>query len=395
MRRADLVPAVRARLVRYPPPHDSHYGVVPAPPPETGPGLGAVIDRLAAATAAIARVQVYAQELADPYMVTRILSRQEAVSSSAIEGTHSTLDELLAVEETDEPPRKQARQVRDYALVLDDVLPEARRLGPRVFDRALIEHLHAAVVRSDPDYPDPPGAIRTRVVWIGGRDIAYSSWNPPPPDRVVACLDDTIDYLRNEGLQSVSQNLVVRMAIAHAHFEAVHPFRDGNGRVGRLLLPMMMAADGLVPLYLSSFVEARKEDYYAALKNAQQRLDWAAMVGFLADAVVASAAEVFATRDALAELGRRWAERRRFRRAAASTRALALLPSYPVVTVKRLAGLLAVGYGQAATAIEQLCAADILVERTGYARNRVFVAHEALTVLNRPFGEPPILPGDV
>lgn len=396
MKRDCLVHAVRERLVRLPPPYGSHYGVVPAPPPENGISLTEVLPRLSRASEALGRVQALAERMEDHFQISRILKRQEAVSSAAIEGTSSTLDEILAVEETEDAnARAQAKQVRDYAVLLDRLVPEAQARGPALFNLAMIQRLHAAVMEADHAYEDVPGELRQAVIWIGGRgDIAYSTWNPPPPDRVRACLLDTVDYLRNEGLQAVHQNLITRMAVAHAHFEAVHPFRDGNGRVGRLLLPLMMAADGTVPLYLSPYIDAHREHYYAALKRAQQRLEWAEMVGFLSDAIVGTVDELMRTRDALDRLRREWLGRRRFRSNAASTRALDLLVNHPVLSVKRLGHLLDITFAQAGRAIDQLVAVNILRERTGYQRNRVFVAGEVLSVVNRPFGAEPAMPDD-
>lgn len=395
VKRDHLTHAVRQRLERLPAPHDHHYGVVPLPPPEGHISLDDTLDRLVAASAALGRVQAIAGEMADPYLISRILKRQEAVSSSSIEGTNSTLDELLAVEDADEDGRAQVRQVRDYALLLDRLLPEAGKQGYGIFDLGMIQRLHAEVMRSDPDYKDVPGELRESVVWIGGTgDIAYSTWNPPPPAKVRDCLLETIDYLRNEGMQSINQNLVVRMAVAHAHFEAVHPFRDGNGRVGRLLLPLMMAAERQVPLYISPYIDAHKDAYYAALKRAQQQLEWKAIVGFVSDAVTVTVDELLVTRAALATLRDDWGTRRKFRKGAASTRALDLLAHHPVLTVKRLGALLDVTVAQANQAVEQLVETGILTERTGYARNRIFAATEVLTVVNRPFGHQPALPTD-
>lgn len=250
-------------------------------------------------------------------------------------------------------------------------------------------------MKSDADHRDIPGELRGSAAWIGGMgNIAYSTWTPPPPDQVRACLLETVDYLRNEGMQSMTQNLVVRMAVAHAHFEAVHPFRDGNGRVGRLLLPLMMAAEGQVPLPLSPYIDAHKETYYAALKRAQQRLEWEAVVGFVSDAVIATVDELLVTRAALATLRDDWTGRRKFRKGAASTRALDLIAHHPVLTVKRLAGLLDVTVAQANQAVEQLVETGILSERTGYARNPIFAATEVPTIVNRPFGHPPALPAE-
>jgi Fic family protein len=355
--------------------------------------------RYEAALQAMARLETLEAELGDPWLVSRVLARQEALSSSAIEGTQSTLDELLAVEETGdeaalERDQQTARQVRDYALALDGLLPEAKRLGPAIFTQQLICQLHATVMRQEDGFAGVPGQLRDRVVWIGGHGsgIAYSTYNPTPPAEVAACLDDTLAYMRGE-TSDYPPGIITYLALSHAHFEAVHPFTDGNGRVGRLLLPLAMAAAGHVPLYLSPYVEAHKAAYYAALKAAQQRLEWHEMIGFVADAITGTVAGVIQTRDALRELSQLWRVRRRFRAGSASLRALDLLPHYPILTIGRLATLLGVSWPQAAQAVAQLVEVDILRERTGYRRNRLFSAHEVLTVLNRPFGEEPMLPG--
>jgi Fic family protein len=392
--RDHLSHAIREQLKRLPPPFDSHYGVVPLPPPEEGIAVGPVLARLKAADAALVRIETLAAELKDPYLISRILPRREAVSSSSIEGTNSTLDELLSVEESEDSPQGEAAaQVRDYALALDDFLPRARKQKLELFTTALVQDLHRAVMRGDADYKDKPGDFRERVVWIGGRgDIAYSTYNPTPPADIAACLEDTMRYMRCEGMQAMYQSFLVRMSVAHAHFEAVHPFRDGNGRVGRLLLPLMMAAEGMMPIYLSPYIEAHKTAYYDSLKAAQQRLEWHEAAGFMADAVVGTTDELLRTREALATLGAMWRERRKFRQGSASLRALDVLPHYPVLTVKRLAKLLDITVQAASQAVEQLVERKILVERTGYARNRVFTAPDALSIINRPFGEDPILP---
>jgi Fic family protein len=394
MRREDLAPAVRGWLVRYPSPHANHFGVVPAPPPRSGVDIRPVLDRLQAASHAMGRLDALARALPDPWIASRVLLRQEAVKSSAIEGTWSTLDDLLTQEAAEDGTADSAvAQVRDYAHALEALLPEARARGPSVFTRDLIARLHECVVRADPDYPDAPGALRSNVVWIGGGgNIAYSTYNPAPPADVPRCLDDCLAYMRGDDPDPVPPSLLVRMAVAHAHFEAVHPFRDGNGRVGRLLLPLMMAAEGVHPVPLSPFIEAHKDRYHEALKAAQKRLDRAAMVGFVADAMVGTVTEILATQEALATLRLRWMGRRVFRAGSAARRVLDLLPHHPVVSVDGVARLLDVSFPAAATAVRQLGEAGILAERTGGRRNRVFAAAEVLSLLDRPFGEAPVLP---
>lgn len=393
MRRDNLCHAVRQRLKRLPAPHAAHYGVVPLPPPQEAVALEGMAPRLQAATEALARVDALAAELEDPYLISRILTRREAVSSSSIEGTNSTLDELLTLEETSGGGMSEAAvQVRDYALALDGMLPRAEERGPELFDTALVQELHRAVMRGDSHYPDVPGALRRIAVWIGGRDIAYSTYNPAPPDDIAACLAETMAYMRCDGMQVVTQSLVTRLAIAHVHFEAVHPFRDGNGRVGRLLLPLMMAAEGHVPLYLSPYIEAHKPAYHDALKAAQQRHHWHVAVAFVADAIVGTVSELMASRRALRQLRSIWASRRKFRVGSSAARSVDLLLHYPVITAGRLASLLGVSQVAAGTAIDQLASAGIVRERTGHRRNRIFAASEVLSILNRPFGEDPILP---
>lgn len=396
MRRDELAPAVGKQLQRLPTPFEAHYGVRPLPPPEESIVLPPdILQQHARAFEAMARVDTLAAELKDRYLISRILTRREAVSSSAIEGTNSTLDELLAVEETaDIAASEAAVQVRDYATALDELLPRAEAEHHMLFTTDLIADLHRAVIRGDTAYKDTPGIVRSTVVWIGGgRDIAYSIYNPTPPDAIPAALEESIAYLRCNGMQAMTQSLIARMAIGHAHFEAVHPFRDGNGRVGRLLLPLMMAADSRTPLYLSPYIEAHKPAYYAALKAAQQRLDWAETVGFMARAVIGTVDEVLATRSALQALAGLWQARRKFRAGSAALRAIDLLPHFPVLTVPRLAALLEVSFNAAGRAVEQLVDAGVLVPSADRRYNRLFVAHEALSVINRPFGEEPILPG--
>ena len=393
MNRDGLCHAIRERLKRLPPPFEAHYGVVPPPPPEDAVSVVPLQTRHSGANAALARVETLAGELADPYLISRILPRREAVSSSAMEGTNSTLDELLSIEEIAEDGASDAAvQVRDYALTLDTLVPRARSEGHAIFTSGLARELHCAVMRGDTQYQDVPGELRSRVVWIGGGDIAYSTYNSAPPDDIAATLEDAMHYMRCEGMQPMQQSLVTRMAIGHAHFEAVHPFQDGNGRVGRLLLPLMMAAEGHMPLYLSPYIEAHNFDYYEALKAAQQRLEWHEIIGFMSDAIAGTVSELLVTRDGLVSLRDRWRARRKFRKGSAALRALDVLPHYPVLTINRLADLLEVTFPAASAAIDRLVDAEVLRERTGYTRNRIFVAPEALLVINRPFGVVPVLP---
>lgn len=393
MHRADLCETIRQRLKRYPAPYDAHYGVVPPPPPESV-SQHAVAQEVAAALRALTRLDTLTRALPHGYIATRVLLRREAVTSSTIEGTQSTLDELLSAEEQGGAgARADVKRVHRYALALERALGLVRDRGAAALDVAFIQSLHQDLMAGDPAYADEPGAFRSTVVWIGGvgMDIAYSTYNPAPPADIPACMEEHVSYLRGDGMQQFLP-VPVRLAVAHAHFEAVHPFRDGNGRVGRLLLPLLLAAEGHQPLYTAAYIEAHRDAYYGALKDAQQRLDYGPIIRYLAGAMTASVQEVEVTREALAQLPERWRARQALRAGSTASRAVELLADWPVLTVGRLAGLLGVTYQAANQAIERLLSLRVLVERTGYQRNRVFVAEDVLRVINRPFGAAPVLP---
>jgi Fic family protein len=392
MKRSDLSHHVRNTLKRLPHPFDNHYGVRPSPPPFDTPSILMVQKRHSAAIEALTKIETIVSEMADSWLVSRILLRMEAVSSSAIEGTNSTLDELLLAEEDSESEARShdALQAKNYAMGLESILPLAKEHGYNVFNIDLIKDLHRAVMKDNQNYKDIPGNLRNSVVWIGGLgNIAYSTFNPPPPEDVPLCLQENINFMRDDGYETVPSTILTRMAIAHAHFEAVHPFKDGNGRIGRLLLPLMMASAGHIPLYLSPYIEANKSSYYSSLKAAQQKLDWSEMIGFISDAVVGTVNELLLTRKALAELKDDWMTRRQFRARSTSLRATSLLLDYPIITIGRLATKLNVTFPQASLAIQQLCDIGILKEKTGYRRNRLFVATEVISLINRPFNVEP------
>lgn len=166
--RESLTERVKQGLHRLPGEYAAHYGILPPQPPETGIAVGAAGTALARAQAALGEAAAIAKTLPDAFLLSRIIVRKEAVSSSSIEGTHSTLDEILSVEESEQEAaaRPEAKQVRDYALALESLVPKAMGAGNQIFSVELLKQLHVAVMHSDPDYKDTPGQFRSRVVWI-------------------------------------------------------------------------------------------------------------------------------------------------------------------------------------------------------------------------------------
>ena len=396
MDRNSLSEAVRHGSVRLPPPFQSHYGVDVAPPPLELALPPAGIGRIDAAGGALSALDTQVAGRPSLFHVSRVLVRDEATRSSAIEGTQSTLDELLDADAVlkdaerrgdVDGTRDELATVRAYAVALEDSLANPAPIGA-----ATIQSLHRRAFARSEEYADgrkgEPGAWRDRVVWIGGgRDISRSTFNPPPPAAVPEAMERHAAWIAETGTGHATLATPIRLALAHAHFEAVHPFADGNGRVGRMVLSLMLAAEGHVPVALSRELEADRARYYEALRAAQQRLDFVPLVLLMCDAIENGARAASDLDRRLSAMAAAWRRRERWpgarvpRADAAANRALDLLPFHPVVTVGGLARRLAISPQAANAAAKILAEARVLTERTGWRRNRVFVCDEALAAI--------------
>lgn len=328
-----------------------------------------------------------------------LLIRREAVSSSRMEGTWSTVDEVLSPTETDSS-RAASISVRGYANAIMYAFHALGDKGLAALTPELLRDLHERFMQKDPHFRGVAGRLRAPglpgdVVQIGsfGRkeDAIY---NPAPPAHVKRCLDDVLDWMRDESFADLGDagmglSLPIRMAVGHAHFEAVHPFSDGNGRVGRMLWAIQLAGAGILPLYLSAYVEANKDEYGAALAEAQKQLSYRRIIEFVCRAIVVSNEEESETQHVLQSLPAIWQERGAFRRDSAAHRSLKLLVQMPIMTVKMLAAELDVSSQAANEAMRRLEETAIVKERSGRSRGRLFAAEEVISVLGRSFGSDP------
>ena len=391
MHRNHLTPSLRDRLKRFPPPLDNYFGVVPFPPTEDVVSFGDAAPDHHAAMQALGRANALSQQYPNHFLISRVLVRKEAVASSDIEGTHSTLDALLEAEETNEEEASEADiLVKDYAITLEAAITLVEDKSYDAFSLHTIQQLHRALMRNDKEYlkrHGSPGEFREKQVRIGGRDFNNSTYNPPPYTDVPACMEEHIAYLRSDGMQQLHQSVIVQMAVAHAHFEAVHPFADGNGRVGRLFLPLMLLAAGHTPLYLAPYIAAFKSDYYAALRDAQQRLNYAPLIAHLSRAITHTVTDAETAVRRLTELQSDWASRKKFRAKSAAQRMLDKLLWHPVVTAKSVERLARCSPAAARAALTQLTEAGVLLERTGKMRYRIFQAREVLKIYKNPNAE--------
>ena len=386
MRASDLSIDRRERLAPIPG-RQNVKGVVPPPCPRALDILP-VLAKLRAAEAAIAGMAAVAALLPHPDLVTRSLERREAVLSSQIEGTRTDLVQLLQYEATgsDDGLPPDAEETLGYVRALDYGLRTVRQGGgTRHLTLDLIRHLHRLLVSGAAyRHPEGAGAWRPGQNWIGGRRIEDATLVPPPATHLGDCLADLERFLQ-AGEDSVAElALPLRLAVAHAQFEAIHPFSDGNGRVGRLLPPLMMAAEGLPPLYLAGYLMTHRRDYYGGLAGVSLRGDWTGWLDFFLDAIASAAETEQATARGLLEVRREWEDRAaKLRADSTARRLLDTLLGSPVQTVGSARTALGVSGQAANTGIAGLVKLGILREIEDSRRARSFQAHQILTVLER------------
>ncbi len=375
--------------------YENVWFVVPSKPPVTIAeklDLSLVRDAIHAIQARISLVT--ADELQKT--LAYLLVRREAVSSSRMEGTWSTVDEVLspAISDAD---RSATASVRGYANALAHGAEAVQSNGLAALAPEFLCELHTHVMQKDPGFVGIAGRLRTpgqpgAIVQIGSFGRREDSiYNPAPPRHVPRCLDAVLDWMADESVLELGDagmglSLPVRMAVGHAHFEAVHPFSDGNGRIGRILWALQMVAGGKLPLYLSSYVETERAEYGEALQEAQKKLTYCRIVEFVCRAIIASSAEEAETQQTLRDLPAVWRRRGKFRRGSSAERALTLLLKMPFLTIKAMAAELEVSVQAASDGISRLEKAGVIRDRSGHGRGRIYAAEEVISVLARPFG---------
>jgi len=342
------------------------------------------------AHAALGRLQGTLKHLANTDMVTRTLARREAVMSSQIEGTKSDLHQLLTYEATHSTGGLPAdvRITERYVAALQHGLERVRVGGRAVLDLALIHELHALLMQDEATH-FPVGAYRETQVWIGPTlRIEDAMFVPAPPAQVKACMEEMaasiLQYAPREDEQTMLA-ILAQLAIAHAQFETIHPYHDGNGRTGRLLMPLMLAAEGYPPLYLSGALLRAKSQYYSALASVQLQGEWGPWLELLGHAVVESCDESISIAEDLLALAERWEQELRSYRAHSATRRLPrFLIGHPVLSVQQAAAGLSISVPAANAALNNLLAAGIVSLVNERQWGRVFQATQVLHRLDQP-----------
>lgn len=319
-------------------------------------------------------------------LLMHMLNRREAVDSSQIEGTHTGFDGLLLHElETDanevEEQDEDAKETFAYlkAFMMGNRAVETN--GKAALNLDLLCAMHAILMAGQDK--KMPGEVRHIQNYIGLR-LETATYIPPPPSELDRLLADLTGLLQYEPEDVLEVSVLVRAAVAHAQFEAIHPFLDGNGRTGRLLLPLMFHAEGLPPIHLATFLKVRQSEYYGALFAVQTKLNWEPWLRLFLECVIASCKHTMQLIGQVQSLQAQWqgklAEAKK-RKHAAAWKVIDLLLGRPVITVNEVVRKTGVTFPAANQAIADLVELDILRPANTQRRHRVFHAHEVMNAL--------------
>lgn len=366
----------RQRLVRN---LEGHWAFVPPPLPGHLQWSNAVGQALSAADRALGRLVGIAQNLRDPKrLLLRSFLRREAEFSSRIEGTHATFKDLVLFEQTQSAER-HAPDVREVnnnyqalSFGLESVSEHKRRISV-----SLLREMHAMLLRNVRGHDHTPGRFRKVQAHIGNSNrIEEARFVPPPPHLVLPAMEELEAFIS----KPTDLPPLARVAMIHYQFEAIHPFADGNGRIGRILILLLLCADGILPVPLlnpSAFLESNRREYYDELLSVSQRGAWTQWITFFAGAVGSEATEAAQRINRLRELEVRYYTR--FQTARSSALLLKLIDELfvtPAITLRQASRVLGVSPTSAQNNIDKLIAAGILVEITEQQRNRVYIARE-------------------
>ena len=338
---------------------------------------------LEGATLSLGRLDSITNLLPDPQLFLYAYSRREAVLSSQIEGTQSSLSDLLLFELEEAPgvPFDDVVEVSNYVAALEHGMARLRAGFP--LSNRLIREMHEQLLARGRGSEKQPGEFRRSKNWIGGTRPGNAHFVPPPPTLV----EDTMAALERMVHEADgSYPVLLTAALAHVQFETIHPFLDGNGRIGRLLIALLLHNAGVLQqplLYLSLYFKQHRAEYYRLLDRVRTSGDWEAWVDFFLEGVATTATSAVETAQRLVALFKDDATRLQAsgRAATAMLRVLQALHERPVLTVNEVSRRTGLSFPTAAKGMTGLAALGLVRELTGNRRNRVFAYDRYLAIL--------------
>lgn len=350
-----------------------YWAYFPSKVPQHLPLSTEVVKLLDEATGAVHRLGGVGRLIPNPHLLIGPHLRLEAVLSSRIEGTKTDVGQLLLFEAGQAPlgDDGDAAEVSNYILAMEHGLNRIR--GGFPVSIRLLREMHEQLLRGVRGQQRRPGELRSSPVWIGGSTLEDAVFVPPPPDEMQVALSDLERFLHDQELP-----LLIQLAIAHYQFEVIHPFLEGNGRIGRLLIPLMLVLRNALPqplLYLSAYFEQHRSEYYDHLLITSQKGDLMPWLAFFLRGVRRQARDSEDRTVRLVELQHQLrSELLDEGRPNSVIRLAEQLFSIPVVTAARVEAMIGVTRPTAHAAIDALVGRGDLVETTGRERGRVYRA---------------------
>ena len=362
---------------------------VPAPLPPA-PELqlsGKLHSRISQAMLALGRLDAISTLLPDAQLFLYSYVRKEAVMSSQIEGTQSSLSDLMLYEMEGMPgvPMDDVQEVSCYVNALSLGVQRIREGHPITF--RLISELHQALMTSGRGINKAPGEFRKNSVWIGGHRADEATFVPPPAIELANCWAELERFINDVPQET---DPLIKAALAHVQFETIHPFLDGNGRLGRLLIPLILVSGGVLSqplLYLSVFFKKHRQTYYDRLQQVRISGDWESWLLFFVDAVADTASHAVGTAQSLNQL--RQTHRQQLeplgRLATSAQQVLDVLFEQPIANINTLVKGSSLTPATVGKVMDRLSQPDIglVKELTGQKRNRVFAYSAYIDILNQ------------
>ncbi len=356
---------------------------VPEPLPPPIGWSGTLVRELSRADFSLGRLAGEGRRSPHPLLFLRSFMRREAVLSSRIEGTRTTLAELLAAEAGSSAgtDASDLREVQNYVSALDYGL---ERLKTLPLSLRLLREIHERLMRGVRGDVATPGEFRRTQNWIGppGCTLNDATYVPPPPDEMMACLGSLERFLHDDSLPPL-----VHAGFAHAQFEAIHPFLDGNGRVGRLLITLLLTHREILPsplLYLSAWFEATRSAYYDHLLAVTENGAWDDWLLYFLRGVRSQASDAAVRIEQMDRLFEGWRSELAGTPSSCPEEVLRLFVETPFWNVRSIAARLGVAYTTAARAVSRLMDAGIVSLAHEAKRNRVYCARAVLAALESP-----------
>ena len=351
----------------------------PKPPLKIDDSMASLLNT---ATIELAQLNTAAQLVPDKDWFIYGFVRKEAILTSQIEGYQPTLDDLFSFEATKKEPAPDLREACNYLDALEYARAELRKPNGLPLSLRLLKQSHKRLMQGVRGAHKQPGSFRTSQNWIGGTRPGNASFVPPPPNKLMECLDSLEKYLHEEN----ELPKLVRIGLIHVQFETIHPFLDGNGRLGRLLIVLLLEEWGLLEsplLYLSVYFKRHRQLYYSLLSEVRVSGDWETWTSFFLEGVATVSREARILAQDLFSM----VEQHRIsvldspNSSVTGLRLLEELPKHPIITLQRAVDLLNTTKPTATKAINLLAGLGILQEMETGKRPRTFACQEYLDLL--------------